>query len=78
MSTGDQPKPDVSVILPVFNEVTHLNEDVDRIRTSMDASPLSYELIAVDDGSTDGSTEALQALEAEGVVRLIRLPENRG
>ena len=78
MSTGEQPQPDVSVILPIFNEVTHLHEDLDRIRASMDASALSYELIAVDDGSTDGSTEALQALEADGVLRLIRLPENRG
>ena len=50
---------DVSIVLPVFNEVGHLREEIDRIRGAMDRSRYSYEIIAVDDGSTDGSREEL-------------------
>ncbi len=66
---------DVSVVLPVYNEAGHLHEELDRIRASLDASHLSYEIVVVDDGSDDGSTEALEAVEG---IRLIRLPVNRG
>ena len=53
--------PDVSVVLPVFNEKGHLREEIDRISVALDASEFSYEIIVVDDGSTDGSGEALYA-----------------
>lgn len=67
--------PDVSVVLPVYNERGHLREELDRIGAALDASPYSYELVVVDDGSTDGSTEDLAG--AEG-IRLVRFGENRG
>jgi len=67
--------PDVSVVLPVHNERGHLAEELDRIRRSLDASPYQYELIVVDDGSTDGSGELAREL---GGVRLITLRDNRG
>jgi polyisoprenyl-phosphate glycosyltransferase len=66
---------DVSIVLPVFNESGHLVEEIERIRKAMDASEFSYELIVVDDGSTDGSEERLQAVEG---IRLIRFAQNRG
>jgi len=66
---------DVTIILPVYNEVEHLKQEVDRIRAAMDASEYSYEIIVVDDGSTDGSGEAAQAI---GGLRVIRLLQNRG
>ena len=66
---------DVSIILPVFNEIGHLRQEVDRIRASMDASPYTYEIVAVDDASTDGSGEALAQMED---VRPIRFTQNRG
>lgn len=67
--------PEVSVILPVFNEAGHLSVEFKRIRDAMDASGLTYELIAVDDGSTDGSGDELEAIEG---IRLYRLRSNRG
>ncbi|MEL7208026.1 MAG: glycosyltransferase family 2 protein, partial [Actinomycetota bacterium] len=70
--------PEVSVVLPVYNEVTHLHEDLARITDSLDASGMTYELVVVDDGSTDGSSEALAELAAQGDIRLISFPENRG
>ncbi len=66
---------DVSIILPVFNEVEHLRQEVDRVRAAMDASDYSYEIIIVDDGSSDGSGELALSLPD---VRVIRFLQNRG
>ncbi len=72
---GDADELDVSIVLPVFNEAGHLREEIDRIRAAMDASAYSYEIVAVDDGSTDGSGDELAAIEG---IRLIRFATNRG
>jgi polyisoprenyl-phosphate glycosyltransferase len=66
---------DVSIVLPVYNEKGHLQQEIDRIRTAMDASSYSYEMIVVDDGSTDGSSERLREIEG---IRLIQFAKNRG
>ena len=66
---------DVSIILPVYNESEHLRQEVDRIRVAMDVSEYSYEIIVVDDGSTDGSGELAQSIPG---IRLIRFLVNRG
>jgi glycosyltransferase involved in cell wall biosynthesis len=67
--------PEVSVILPVFNEVGHVEEEVARVRSGLDAAGMTYEIIAVDDGSTDGSGDVLDRIEG---VELIRFAQNRG
>lgn len=65
----------LSVIMPVYNE----RRTVERIVRRVKGVPVLTELIAVDDGSTDGTGEILDRLaEAGAVDRLIRLPENRG
>ncbi|HZT67040.1 MAG TPA: glycosyltransferase family 2 protein [Acidimicrobiales bacterium] len=66
---------DVSVILPVYNEAGHIRAEVERIRAALDASPYTYELIAVDDGSQDASAEELASIEG---IRVIRFAQNRG
>lgn len=66
---------DVSIVLPVYNEKGHLHEEIDRIRAAMDAAEFSYEIIVIDDGSNDGSGEALR--EVQG-IRLIQFLTNRG
>jgi polyisoprenyl-phosphate glycosyltransferase len=67
--------PDVSVVLPCYNERDHLELEVKRIRAALEAAGLDYELICVDDGSTDGSREVLQHLPG---IRTILLPRNQG
>lgn len=66
---------DVSIVLPVYNEVGHLQDEVKRIRHAMDHSPYSYEIVIVDDGSSDGSAEAAAGMDD---VRLLRFATNRG
>ena len=66
---------DVSVVLPVYNERGHLRAEIDRIRSALTASPYSFEIIVVDDGSDDGSEVDLPTIEG---IRLIRHPHNRG
>ncbi len=66
---------DVSIVLPVYNEKGHLGTEIDRIRAAMDASSYSYEIIVVDDGSNDGSGDALRRIEG---IRLIQFATNRG
>ncbi len=66
---------DVSVILPVHNERGHLAREIDRVRTALEQSPYSFELIVIDDGSTDGSGEDLQQMDG---IRLMRFAKNRG
>lgn len=66
---------DVSIVLPVFNEKGHLREEIDRITAAMDAAEFSYEIIVIDDGSSDGSGDALRQIEG---IRLIQFLTNRG
>lgn len=66
---------EVSIVLPMHNEVGHAEAEIQRIRDSMDASGRSYEIIVIDDASTDGTTEVLQGGDG---YRLIVLPTNRG
>ena len=70
-----EPDLDVSIVLPVFNERGHLEIEIRRIRAALEASEFTYEIIVVDDGSTDGSGERLQQIEG---IRLIQFAINRG
>lgn len=52
----------VSVVVPVYNEVENLPHLLEAIAQTLTASGLVYEIICVDDGSTDGSTALLKQL----------------
>lgn len=73
MSTTDTV--DVSIVLPVYNESGHISDEIERIRKSMEASRYSFEIIVVDDGSTDGSGDELKRIEG---IRLVTFLTNRG
>ncbi|MBW3659739.1 MAG: glycosyltransferase family 2 protein [Actinobacteria bacterium] len=66
---------DVSVVLPTYNEIACVEQEVSRIRATLDASPYTYEIICVDDGSTDGTRELLRELDG---IRLIEHRRNMG
>lgn len=70
--------PDVSVVLPTYNEVGHVGEEIGRIRAALDASPYSYEIVVVDDGSSDGTRDLLRRLADDGRLQLIEHQRNLG
>jgi glycosyltransferase involved in cell wall biosynthesis len=67
--------PDVSVVLPCYNEREHVEQEIKRIRAALDSEGMTYELICVDDGSTDGTREILATIPG---IRTILLPRNQG
>lgn len=52
--------PYVTIVLPCYNEQDHVIDEVERITKAMDSSGYSYELVAVDDCSTDETLARLQ------------------
>ena len=62
MTSARTAPPDVSIVAPIYNEVENLPDLVERIAQAMDGQPFSFELLAVDDGSTDGSRAKLRQL----------------
>lgn len=54
--------PEISIVLPVYNEKENLKPLAEGIVNVMNSVARCYEVILVDDGSTDGSTEILKEL----------------
>ncbi len=52
-----------SIVLPCYNEQDHVLAELERITASMDASGLRYEILAIDDASTDGTLGVLREAE---------------
>ena len=55
---------DLSLVIPVYNEVENLERLVAEINKALDPTSYDYEIILVNDGSTDGSTELMAELHA--------------
>ncbi len=70
----------LSVLMPVYNEAAWVERIVTRVLDQRIPGVEARELVIVDDGSTDGTTAVLRALEerAPGEVRVFVHPENRG
>jgi polyisoprenyl-phosphate glycosyltransferase len=62
-------------VLPCYNERDHIELEIKRIKAALEEAGLRYELICVDDGSTDGTREILETTPG---VRTIFLPRNQG
>ena len=70
---------DLSVIAPVYNETDNVDPLCRKLQESLSRLKRSYEIILVDDGSTDGTWEKLrQQAAANPHLRLIRLRRNFG
>jgi glycosyltransferase involved in cell wall biosynthesis len=69
-------RPTLTMVMPVFNERATLRTAVERVMKT--ALPVPFELIVVDDGSTDGSLETISDLAERDRVRLVRRRRNRG
>lgn len=72
-------KPTFTVIAPIYNELESIPELYPRVRDVMDQTGEPWELILVDDGSTDGSTDVIRSLaESDPRVRPVIFARNFG
>jgi len=79
--TGSDPAspPELSVVIPVFNEEDNVGPLHEQLTAVLGALGASYEVIYVDDGSADGSLEALRALaDKDPHARIVKLRRNYG
>jgi glycosyltransferase involved in cell wall biosynthesis len=71
--------PELSIVIPVHNESPNIKPLYDELSQTLGHYGRSYELIAVDDGSTDDTFEQLAALQArDSRLRVIRFRRNFG
>jgi glycosyltransferase involved in cell wall biosynthesis len=71
----------LSVVLPAYNEERAIGRVLDELVEVLSAEPVRYEVLVVDDGSTDATARRAEGLAAgcgQCPVRVVRLPERRG
>lgn len=70
---------EISVVVPLFNEEDNIEPLLIRLREALEPLGKEYEIILVDDGSTDGSFESLRRLHARDPrLKVVRLRRNFG
>jgi polyisoprenyl-phosphate glycosyltransferase len=68
-----------TVVLPCYNEQDHVLEEIERITAAMEADGMSYELLVIDDASTDNTLEVLRGAQQRfPKMRLMPFRRNGG
>lgn len=71
--------PEISIVIPIHNEEENLRPLVQEIKEVLDPLGRTYEILFVDDGSTDSSFSILRNLhEVDGRVKILKLRRNFG
>jgi glycosyltransferase involved in cell wall biosynthesis len=74
-----EPRPRISAVVPAYNEVECLPALVSELRAALESTGRTWEMVLVDDGSGDGTGEAMLAEAArEPRIRVLRLERNAG
>ncbi len=70
----------ISVVVPAYNEEERLPASLSRILSYLEEGGYAYEVLVVDDGSTDSTADAVERLIRSGAenLSLLRGGENRG
>lgn len=77
--TRDDRAPYITVSVPIYNELDNVAPLYERVRAALDALGQPWELVLVNDGSTDGSAAALDAVAAaDARVSVVHFPRNFG
>jgi dolichol-phosphate mannosyltransferase len=72
-------QPDLSIVFPIYNEEENLPILLGEIAAALEGTGWSYEIVAVDDGSTDGSLRLLRERQrSHPSLRVLRLLRNSG
>src|SRR5262249_35190600 len=70
---------DLSLVIPVYNEADNLRPLCQRIREALASTTWTYEVVMIDDGSTDDSAQILTRLHAEDPqLKVLRFRRNFG
>jgi glycosyltransferase involved in cell wall biosynthesis len=70
---------DLSVVIPVYNEETNIKILIPQVKSVLDKIKKTYEIILVDDGSSDGTFKTLKKLaEQDPNIKLVRFRRNFG
>ena len=69
---------EISVIIPVYNERENIRPLYDALKPVLEGMGVGYEIIFIDDGSTDGTSAEVEALANDASVRVIEFRRNFG
>jgi dolichyl-phosphate beta-glucosyltransferase len=79
VTTTLDPVPDLSIVIPAYNEEARIGPFLDSVGAYARIHPLLVEVVVVDDGSTDGTLAVVEARRPSlPLLRTVALPENRG
>jgi glycosyltransferase involved in cell wall biosynthesis len=68
----------IDIVMPAFNEALCIGDTIEALFAAVDDLPYRFELIVVDDGSTDDTAPIVEESESRYPIRLIRLTRNFG
>ncbi len=69
----------LSLVIPAYNEAATIRQAVREAVAALDQLPVDYEILVIDDGSTDGTADLARAeAVGPGMVRVLSLPHNAG
>jgi len=77
VAVEDEGQPLLSIVVPAFNEAARIGTSIEKIHAFMGKSPVSCELIVVDDGSEDNTSEVVAQARVKG-LRLLKNNRNYG
>jgi dolichol-phosphate mannosyltransferase len=67
----------VSVLMPCYNEASHIRSSLMKVGSMLEGTNFDYEIVVVDDGSTDGTAEEASKIP-DGHVKIVGYQPNRG
>jgi len=77
--TPNELDPTISVVVPVHNESANLGSLIERLESTFNVAGVSFEIVFVDDGSTDDSlTELEKCRQCQPCIRIVELSRNFG
>ena len=68
----------LTIVLPIYNEESNLGPLFERIDESLRKESIPYRIVAVDDGSTDGTPRVIEAFRARASLEVVRHRVNQG